>query len=78
MGDISTGMLVIGGWILGIDLLYSEWLIMRESFFNFINPIMQVVAVFNMIFFPITWVGVALVIIGGGIAFAKDYDKYRT
>jgi hypothetical protein len=73
LGHIGAGLLYLGGAVICLDLLYSEWILIRESFFNFINPLTQVMALFNMLFFPITWIGFAMVLTGFWITHVMDH-----
>jgi hypothetical protein len=53
---------------LGLLFLYCQWLLVTDNFFNFINPLAYLMALWNMLFIPLTWV---LLVIGAVSFFAS-------
>jgi hypothetical protein len=64
---IGTALYGIGGITIMFTIMYAEWTLIRENFFNFINPLTQVLALFAALFYPSTWI--ALGVIGVGFLF---------
>ena len=64
LGSIGETISRISGFGLSLVLLYSEYLLLRESLLNFINPFMQIQALINCFLFPVTWFLILMIALG--------------
>lgn len=62
----------LAGITLSLVVLYAEWLLIRENFFNFINPIVQIEAVIAALFYPVTWAALGVMLIGYVLTLANQ------
>ncbi|GEM86388.1 hypothetical protein [Meiothermus granaticius] len=77
-------MQILGGifgvvWMIGFAgnillFLYAEWLLIRESFWNLINPLLQLGAIIQLLTWPLFWIFVAITLIG---YFGAQYFSQR-
>lgn len=70
---IFAGLWVIGftaNWLL---ILYVEWILIRDNFLQFINPLLHVEAFFALVQIPLFWI--LLVVTGISYAGASAFEK---